>query len=153
MYIGSELLPTLKRMKDLHGEKAFIEARHYAAAGNLARGEKGSIDNFRFIVVQEMLHWAGAGATETAANAGYRATGGKYDIFPMLAVGSGSFTTIGFQTSGKSVKWKINHKSPSDNVGTWDPYGETGFYALKYYYGFMALRPEWIALYKTVAEI
>jgi N4-gp56 family major capsid protein len=71
----------------------------------------------------------------------------------MLAVGSGSFTTIGFQTSGKSVKWKIQHKAPADNLSTWDPYAETGFYSLKYYYGFMALRPEWIGLYKVVAEI
>ena len=153
MYLGSELLPTLKRMKDLHGEKAFIEARHYAAAGTLARGEVGAIDEWRIIVVPEMLHWEGTGKAETAANAGYRATGGYYDIFPMLAVGSGSFTTIGFQTNGKSVKWKINHKAPSGNVNTWDPYGETGFYSIKWYYGFMVQRPEWIALYKTVAEI
>ena len=140
-------------MKDLHGEKAFIEARHYAAAGTLAKGEVGAIDEWRIIVVPEMLHWAGRGKAETAANAGYRATGGFYDIFPMLAVGSGSFTTIGFQTNGKSVKWKINHKRPSGNVNTWDPYGETGFYSIKWYYGFMVQRPEWIALYKTVAEI
>ena len=153
MYVGSELLPTLKRMKDLHGEKAFIEARHYAAAGNLAKGEVGAIDQFRIIVVPEMLHWAGKGKAETAANAGYRATNGNYDIFPMLTVGSGSFTTIGFQTNGSKVKWKINHKAPSDNVTTWDPYGETGFYSIKWYYGFMALRPEWISLYKVVAEI
>ena len=153
LYVGSELLPTLKRMKDLHGEKAFIESRHYGAAGTLAKGEVGAIDEWRIIVVPEMFHWAGKGAAETAANAGYRATSGKYDIFPMLAVGSGSFTTIGFQTSGKSVKWKINHKRPSGNVNTWDPYGETGFYSIKWYYGFMAQRPEWIAVYKTVAEI
>jgi len=153
IYVGSELIPTLKRMKDLHGEKAFVEARHYAAAGTLAKGEIGAIDQFRFILVPEMLHWSGAGKAETAANAGYRATGGKYDIFPMLTVGSGSFTTIGFQTNGKKVKWKINHKAPSENVNTWDPYGETGFYSIKWYYGFMVQRPEWISLYKVVAEV
>jgi N4-gp56 family major capsid protein len=153
IYVGSEMLPTLKRMKDLHGEKAFVDARHYAAAGTLAKGEVGAIDQFRFILVPEMFHWAGKGKVETAANAGYRATGGKYDIFPMLVVGSGSFTTIGFQTNGKKVKWKINHKSPGQNVNTLDPFGETGFYSIKWFYGFLAQRPEWIALYKTVAEI
>ena len=153
IYVGSELLPTLKRMKDLHGEKAFVDARHYAAAGTLAKGEIGAIDQFRFILVPEMFHWAGKGKAETAANAGYRATGGKYDIFPMLTVGSGSFTTIGFQTNGKKVKWKINHKAPAENVNSWDPYGETGFYSIKWYYGFMVQRPEWISLYKVVAEV
>ena len=153
MYVGSEMLPTLKRMKDLHGEKAFVDARMYASAGTLARGEIGSIDSFRIILVPEMLHWAGKGATADAQNAGYRETGGKYDVFPMLTVGSGAFTTIGFQTNGSKVKWKINHKAPSDNVNTLDPYGETGFYSIKWYYGFMALRPEWISLYKVVAEV
>ena len=153
MYVGSEMIPTLRRMKDLHGEKAFVDARHYAAAGSLAKGEIGAIDQFRFILVPEMFHWSGAGKAETAANAGYRATGGNYDIYPMLVVGSSSFTTIGFQTNGKKVKWKINHKAPSDNVNSLDPYGETGFYSIKWYYGFMVQRPERIALYKTVAEI
>jgi len=153
IYVGSEMIPTLKRMKDLHGEKAFVEARHYAAAGTLAKGEIGAIDQFRFILVPEMLHWEGAGADATAANAGYRETGGKYDIFPMLTVGSGSFTQIGFQTSGKKVKWKINHRAPSNNVNSLDPYGETGFYSIKWYYGFLAQRPEWISCYKVVAEV
>lgn len=153
MYVGSEMIPTLKRMKDLHGEPAFVDARHYASAGTLANGEIGSIDQFRFILVPEMLHYAGAGAPATGANAGYRETAGAYDVFPMLAVGSGSFTTIGFQTNGKKVKWKIQHVAPKDNLSTFDPYAETGFYSIKWYYGFMALRPEWIALYKTVAEI
>ena len=100
-----------------------------------------------------MLNWSGAGAAVTTANAGYRETGGKYDIFPMLTVGSGSFTQIGFQTSGKKVKWKINHKAPDNNVNSFDPYGETGFYSIKWYYGFMVQRPEWISCYKVVAEV
>jgi N4-gp56 family major capsid protein len=153
MYIGSEMLPTLKRMKDLHGEKAFVDARHYASAGTLAKGEIGAIDQFRFILVPEMFHWSGAGKAATAANAGYRETGGAYDVFPMLTVGSSSFTQIGFQTNGKKIKWKINHKAPNDNVNSFDPFGETGFYSIKWYYGFMVQRPEWISLYKCVAEI
>ena len=153
IYIGSEMIPSLRRMKDLHNEKAFVDARHYAAAGTLAKGEIGAIDQFRFILVPEMFHWAGVGAAETAANAGYRATGGNYDVYPMLVVGSDSFTTIGFQTNGKKVKWKIQHKAPMDNLSTWDPYAETGFYSIKWYYGFMVQRPERIALYKVVAEI
>ena len=152
LYCGSEMLPTLKRMKDLHNEKAFVDARMYASAGTLAKGEVGAIDAWRIIIVPDMLNWNGAGAAEVS-NAGYRATNSFYDIFPMLAVGSGSFTTIGFQTNGKSTKWKINHKAPSGNVNTFDPYGETGFYSIKWFYGFMVQRPEWIACYKVVAEI
>lgn len=153
MYVGSELLITLKEMVDSFSNKAFIPVQQYAAAGQVARGEVGSIDQFRIIVVPEMMHWAGAGAA-VGTNDGYRETGGNYDVFPMLVVGDGSFTTIGFQTDGKTVKFKITHKKPGPETADSynDPYGEVGFFSIKWYYGFMALRPERIALIKTVAK-
>lgn len=153
MFIGSELIPMVKKMKDLFNNPAFIGVQHYAAGTTVARGEIGQVGDFRIIVVPEMMHWAGAGATATAANEGYRETGGKYDVFPMLVVGDESFTTVGFQTDGKSVKFTITHKKPGkETADRNDPYGETGFMSIKWYYGFMALRPERIAVVKTVAE-
>lgn len=153
LYIGSELIPLVKAMKDLFNNQAFIGVEKYASAGNTLTGEIGQIDQFKIVVVPEMLHWAGAGAS-VVTNAGYRSTADKYDVFPMLAVGSGSFTTIGFQTDGKTVKFKIVHKKPGEAmVTTADPFGETGLMSIKWYYGFMALRPEWIAVCNTVAEL
>jgi len=154
MFIGSELIPEVKGMTDLFGNPAFIGVEKYGAATTLARGEIGSVGGFRIVVVPEMMHWAGAGATATAANAGYRETGGKYDVFPMLVVGDQSFTTIAFNTDGKSAKFTIKHVKPESDVsyGAHDPYGEKGFMSLKFYYGFMPLRPERIALCKTVAQ-
>jgi N4-gp56 family major capsid protein len=71
----------------------------------------------------------------------------------MLVVGSESFTTIGFQTDGKTVKFKITSKKPGiETADRNDPYGETGFMSIKWYYGILILRPERIALCKTVAE-
>ena len=98
MYIGSELTMTLENMVDNFNNQAFIPVAHYADAGTLLNGEIGTVGQFRMVVVPEMMHWAGVGADE-GTNEGYRATGGKYDVFPMLVVGDGSFTTIGFQTN------------------------------------------------------
>lgn len=154
MYIGSELIPTVKAMTDLFGNPAFIPVQQYADAGTVLNGEIGTIDAFRIVVVPEMLHWAGTGAAE-AANPGYRATAGNYDVFPMLVVGDQSFTTIGFQTDGKSVKFTVLTKMPGKETAhaATDPYGETGFSSIKWYYGFLALRPERIGLIKTVAPL
>lgn len=157
MYVGSELVPLLKGMKDLFENKAFIEIQHYADGGNLLNGEVGSIDKFRIIQVPEMLHWAGAGAA-VGTNPGYRSStvGGteKYDVFPMLVVGDDSFTTIGFQTDGKSVKFSVMTKMPGrETADRNDPFGETGFSSIKWYYGILVKRPERIALVKTVAPI
>lgn len=150
MYIGSELIPTLRAMKDLHGQPAFVSTEKYAAGGTLLTGEIGSIDAFRIIVVPQMMKWAGAGKA-TVAGTVYE-TGGKVDVFPMLVVGEGSFTTIGFQTDGNTVKFTVYHKKPGEGVADRnDPYGETGFMSIKWFYGFMALRPERIGLYKTAA--
>jgi N4-gp56 family major capsid protein len=153
MFIGSELTETVERMVDYFSNQAFIGVQHYADAATALNGEIGCVGQFRMVVVPEMMHWAGVGASE-GTNAGYRATGGKYDVFPMLVVGDGSFTTIGFQTSGNSVKFNIKHSKPgSPESYANDPYGEKGFMSIKWYYGFMALRPERIALIKTVARI
>lgn len=158
MYVGSELAPLLKGMRDLFDEKAFIEVQHYGDAGTLLNGEIGSIDKFRIIQVPEMLHWAGAGAVATAANPGYRtSTKGAeehYDVFPMLVVGDDSFTTIGFQTDGKSVKFNVMTKMPGkETADRNDPYGETGFSSIKWYYGMLIKRPERLAVILTVAPI
>jgi N4-gp56 family major capsid protein len=157
MFVSSDLVPHLKTMKDSFGNKAFIEIQHYADAGNLMTGEIGSIDAFRIIQVPEMLHWAGAGAAVTD-NPGYRSTvvGGtdRYDVYPMLVVGDDSFTTIGFQTDGKTVKFTVMTKMPGrETADRNDPYGETGFSSIKWYYGILIKRPERIGLIKTVAPV
>jgi len=171
MYIGSELIPTLRRMTDLHGNPAWIPVEQYAAGASTAMNEVGAIDQFRFIVHPEMMHWAdGAGADASAilpesyggdgsAGSGtgvYRSTGSvQLDLFPMLCIGEGSFSTIGFQTNGKTVKFKIIAKKPgvqtADSYN--DPYGEKGFISLKFWYGFLLQRPERLAIVKTVAFV
>ena len=154
MHIGSELLPTIRAMKDLHNNPAFIGVEKYAAGTETLAGEAGAIDQFRIVVVPEMMRWAGAGALVPANDAANYSNGSNYDVFPMLVVGDGSFTTIGFQTDGKSVKFVITHKKPGRETANHnDPYGETGFMSIKWYYGFMALRPERIGLIKTVARL
>lgn len=152
MYIGSELVNTVKRITDLFGNPAFIPVHQYADAGTILNGEIGTVGDFRIVEVPEMLHWAGAGAN-VGTNPGYRATSGKYDVFPMLVVGAESFTTIGFQTDGKTVKFKIMTKMPGEATADRDdPFGEMGFSSIKWYYGILVMRPERIALVKTVAR-
>lgn len=154
MFVGSELVPHLKGLKDLFNNAAFIPIQHYADAGTTLNGEIGSIDAFRIVQVPEMLHWAGVGANATAGNLGYRTTSGKYDVYPMLVVGDDSFTTIGFQTDGKTVKFSVLTKMPGkETADRNDPYGETGFSSIKWYYGILVKRPERIGLIKTVAPI
>lgn len=157
MFVSSELAAILKGLKDLFGNKAFIEPQHYADAGTLMNGEIGSVDAFRFIQVPEMLHWAGAGAVVTN-NPGYHSTTvngvERYDIYPMLVIGDDSFQTIGFQTDGKTVKFTVITKMPGNETADRnDPYGLTGFSSIRWYYGILVKRPERIALIKTVAPI
>ena len=151
-YVGSELKQTLLRMTDFHSAKAFIPVQEYAEAGKLAAGEIGSIGSFRFIENPQMMNWEGVGATVTT-NGGYLEGDGKYNAYPVLIVGSGSFSTIGFQTSGENTKFKILHKKPgSATADRNDPYGKTGFYSIQWWYGTLVLRPEWIGLMKVVAR-
>ena len=157
MYTGSELMPLLRTMRDAFGQPAFIAVQHYADAANVLNGEEGAIGPFRLIQVPEMLHWAGAGAA-VVDNPGFRSTTvngvERYDVFPLLVVGDDSFSTIGFQTDGKTVKFDITTKMPgAATADRNDPYGESGFSSIKWYYGILIKRPERLALIKTVAPI
>ena len=153
MYIGSELIPTIEAMTDLHSNQAFTAVQHYAAGSTVLNGEIGTVCQFRIVVVPEMVKWAGAGA-DASGTATHYETNDKYDVFPMLVVGEGSFTSIGFQTDGKTAKFKITSKKPGDETADrTDPYGETGFMSIKWYYGFLLQRPERIAVVKTAAAM
>lgn len=153
MFVGSEMIPLLEAMEDLFQGQAWVPVHKYANAGTLLVGEEGTIGSFRMVVVPEMMHWAGQGAA-VAVNPGYRATNGRYNVYPMLVVGSEAFSTIGFQTDGKTVKFKIITKMPGEKTADLnDPYGEKGFHSIKWYYGTLVYRPERIAVVKTVAPL
>lgn len=153
-YFGSELRPLITGMKDQFQNQAFIPVQKYAAAASAVEGEVGSIDAFRLVEVPEMLHWAGAGADATGGGNGYRISNGKYNVYPILIVGTESFTTIGFQTAGGKAKFNIITKMPSRETANFaDPYGKRGFSSIRWYYGFLSLRPERIAVIYTVAPV
>lgn len=160
LYVGSEAIPMLEAMKDMHGNPAFIPVRQYGAGTQTFAGERGTIGEFRVVVAQEMQKFAGAGATvptgqaEGAAEAAtYHQTAGKFDVFPALSVGDDSFAAIGFQTDGKTHKFIIQDKKPTENVNRQDPYGEIGFISIKWNYGFMPIRPERIAVMYFSAKL
>jgi N4-gp56 family major capsid protein len=158
MFIGSELIPVVRQMVDLFNNPAFVPVQQYGDAGTIMNGEIGSVDEFRLIVVPEMLSWEGAGAAVVTSDNGYRTTvvGGTahFDVFPMLVIGDDSFVTIGFQTDGKTVKFSVLTKMPGNATADRnDPYGETGFSSIKWYYGLLVKRPERLGLIKTVAPI
>ena len=153
IYVGSELLPAFMALTDYHAGSAWKSVETYADAGNIVAGEAGAVGPFRIIVVNEMQRYSGAGGA-VGTNPGYYETNGRYDVLPMLVVGSGAFTTISFHSSGNSAKFSIIHKKPGPEAATLlDPYGKAGFYSIQWWYGSLVERPEWIAIYKVVAPM
>lgn len=161
MYVGPDLVPLLKRMKDPFGNAAFIGVQHYAAAGTAMTGEIGEIDGFRIIEVPEMQYWAGGGAVEDPTkNPGYQTAVGsggsvRYNVYPMLVVGDKSFTTIGLQSNGRSGKFSVITKMPGVETADLhnDPYGQKGFSSISWYYGSLIFRPERLGVIYSVAPV
>ena len=153
MYIGSELQPMFEEMVDLHGERAFIPVQKYGAGTTPMNGEIGTVGHFRLLVNQEMMNWSGQGADATG-EPDYYQENGKFNVFPMLVVGTESFTTVGWMSDGKVAKFKIYHRPPGEGAVTReDPYGKTGLMSLQFWYGFMPLRSERLALVYSAAEM
>ena len=151
-YIGPELVPTIMEMVDSNGNPAFISVEKYAAGTKVLTGELGSVGYLRFIVNPHMQYLQGAGAAVT--DEGYYISNGKYDVFPVLIVGSESFSTIGFQTSGRNKKFTVYHKKPGKEMVSRDnPYGTEGIMSINFFYGFLCDRPERITLIHTLAKM
>jgi N4-gp56 family major capsid protein len=147
-YVGQEALPTLEDMQH-NGKDVWSPVEDYASAGTIAMDEIGRIGPFRFIEVEDMPNYSGQGADSTdasddadAANR-YVSTGSdgkeRYDVFPVLFVGSGSFATVGFEGDVARVT-TVMPKADAHN----DVYGKKGAVSISWYYGIMYLQPSWI---------
>jgi N4-gp56 family major capsid protein len=147
-YVGQEALPTLEDME--HKTKSvWSPVEDYASAGTIAMDEIGRIGPFRFIEVEEMPHYAGQGADTTDASDDadlgnrYVSLGidskMRYDVFPILFIGSGSFATVGFEGDVARVV-TVMPKADAHN----DVYGKKGAVSISWYYGIMFLQPSWI---------
>ena len=153
LYAGPAMKNTFRKMTDFFGNPAFIPTHQYASGQTPLKGEIGQIDEFRIVINPQMMAWEGSGAAGTNAD-GVQTSGGKVNVYPLLVVGSESFTTIGFQSDAKSVKFKIIHKKPGiETASDRDPYGKKGFMSVQWWYGFMVLRAERLAVIKTAAKL
>ena len=150
-YIGSELQIMISDWND------FVPVEQYADAATLMNGEIGAIPtaHLRIIVVPQMMRWQGVGADE-GTNGGYQASGGRYDVAPMLVIGNEAFATIGLQgmTGKGKAKFRIIVKKPGEKTADrTDPYGKIGFSSIKFFYGFIKLRGERMAVaYSPIPE-
>ena len=173
VYVQPEMRQTLMTITDLFGRPAFVPVEKYAAGGNVVEGEIGRILEFRFVEVQEMLRWDGAGASTTLQEAteasgtegtegyvpaqdavldeAYVNDGSKYTVFPLLIVGDESFVNINFR--GGKNNFKIYQQMPGQGAANIDdPFGKHGWWSIQWYYGTMITRPERLVCVHTLAK-
>jgi len=169
IYIPQELVPALEDMEHA-GKPMWEDVASYAdGAGatstaaesktNVGQGEIGRIGQFRFIVVYDMPVWFGQGADATDgtdndgdgiedAGANINSTDGRYDAFPLLVVGSGSYETYSLEGDTARVK----HGEPRVIPGI-DNHGDKGSIAIAWYFGLLVNKPEWIRTLICSAKI
>ena len=167
IYCQPELRTTLMTMLDLFNQPAFIPVEKYAAGGNIVEGEIGRILEFRFVEVQEMLRWDGAGASTTVTAASgtegqqgytpavidetYINDGSKYTVFPLLIIGEDSFVNINFR--GGKNNFRIYQQMPGQGAAcTDDPFGKHGWWSIQWWYGTMITHPDRLFCIHTLAK-
>lgn len=162
MYVGTEVIKDLMRLKDYHGERAFIEYKRYADASGRAVGEVGAVESFRIVKIGKDMTYApasGALVGINGANSGYRASMNdagelRYDVHFMMVVGGESFQTIAFKRGyGKGNNFEIFTQAPKPKIRHRDdPYGKIGFAVISWWYGLLILREERICRIEVVAK-
>ena len=151
-YVGQELLPVLEDMVHA-GINVWKPVESYAAAGTIMEDEIGKVSSTRFIEVEDMIKYGGAGASSTdGVNdtdvENMYVTGGKYDVFPILYVGSDSFGTIGFDGDVA----RVNTVMPTADAHN-DPYGKKGVVAISWFHGILIYRNERIRQILSTAKL
>ena len=151
-YVGQELLPVLEDMTHV-GINVWKPVESYAAAGTIMEDEIGKVSSTRFIEVEDMIKYGGAGASSTdSVNdtdvENMYVSGGKYDVFPILYVGSDSFGTIGFDGDVA----RVNTVMPTADAHN-DPYGKKGVVAISWFHGILIYRNERIRQILTTAKL
>ena len=151
-YVGQELLPVLEDMVHA-GINVWKPVESYAAAGTIMEDEIGKVSSTRFIEVEDMIKYGGAGASSTdGVNdtdvANMYVSSGKYDVFPILYVGSDSFGTIGFDGDVA----RVNTVMPTADAHN-DPYGKKGVVAISWFHGILIYRNERIRQILTTAKL
>lgn len=165
MIVGTDVVPTLQQMTDHFNNPAFIDIAHYAYSGagdggkNYATGEIGKAGKFRFIQYLDQMFWEAEGAVATTnpnnfLTATNKAGEERYNVYPMVVIGEGSFSNVGFATDGKNTKFKIKHSFPGDDISysAQNPYGNQGFMSCQFYHGLLITRPERLAVLHTLAR-
>jgi len=133
---------------DLEGINEFNAVYEYAAAGNVADNEIGSLHEVRFLETTRAMKYAGQGAAVTV-NPGAQETGGNYDVFPILFPTKGSYATVSLAGAG-AIKFKS--KAPGTPTSD-DPYGVKGLFSYNTWYAGIALQPEKLLVaYVTASE-
>ena len=151
-FVGQELYPVLEDMEHA-GVKVWRPVESYAAAGTVMQDEIGKISATRFVEVEDMIKYSGAGALTTDAidDIGVDnmyVSGTNYDVFPILYVGSDSFGTIGFEGDVA----RVNTVMPTADAHN-DVFGKKGVVAISWYHGLLIYRPERIRQILTVAKL
>lgn len=145
-YTTDDMITVLEdTMNATTGKHAWAYVEEYAdgakyGKSNIARGEVGKIGKVRFIEHPEMLIQENKGTS-------------NIDVHPILFVGSGSFSQIGFQSNGSKSKFEIITKKPGKEIADrQNPYGKVGFSSTNYWYGVLIERPDWLGcIYGAVA--
>ena len=151
-FVGQELFPVLEDMEH-GGVKVWRPVESYAAAGTVMMDEIGKISSTRFVEVEDMIKYGGAGALTTDATDdigvdNMYVSGTNYDVFPILYVGSDSFGTIGFEGDVA----RVNTVMPTADAHN-DVFGKKGVVAISWYHGLLIYRPERIRQILTVAKL
>jgi N4-gp56 family major capsid protein len=161
VFVTYSMLATLQDLTH-NGKLLWEDVATYARGGNIsnsevisiqnwADGEMGRIGPFRFIAVEDMPSYEGAGADATdGVDAGGLAgiedagenlhiTDGKYDVGILLFVGDNAAET--YCLSGQSAS--VRHQAPSIIPGV-DHYADNGVISIEWWYGMLVNKPEWI---------
>lgn len=126
------------------GDEPFVPVEKYSDSMAAIPGELGKIENIRFVGTPLMTPWLGEGATGSS----FQATGGDYDVFPIVIMAPNSWAVVPLKGKTAITPKVLNPGVPRGG----DPLGQIGSVGWKTWSTGVILQDLWIARYEVASR-
>ena len=138
----TDILPDIRNMTDGNGNKVFVPAVRYSQPDAAIPGERGAVEDFRFVLTDMFKPWLAAGKSVAGflSNGDNQGAGvaANVDVYPLVAVAKDAYGVVRMK-GRKDIKMAIVQPVPA--AGNW--LGQRGSIGARWLFGAVWLNDAW----------
>lgn len=129
---------------DIRNCSGYTPVAQYGNPGQAVPGERGAVEDVRFVLTQNWKPWLAAGASQSDKLTNGSSGTGNVDVYPVVVVGRDAYGAARLQGYGAVEMFVLN---PGQARGA-DPIGQRGSVGWKAWYGCTITSEPWLVRFE-----